>query len=203
MPAPPDGMNERQQLDAVKIGGRWSGAFGEAVQLRLGARSPDAGERTTEKGLVVAGSQRMDLKHHGAHGRNLDGRAGDHYDPVVSEFRVLFTAADYDNTVAFFTDTMGLPMLRSWDDHGRGTIISAAGEGQIEVFDGDPSGANMDGAVLAWQVDDVDERCARLEAAGVDIASPPTDQSWGHRNATFSGPEGLTITLFTVTGDPS
>ncbi len=121
----------------------------------------------------------------------------------MSEFRVLFTAADYDTTVAFFTETMGLPVLRSWDDNGRGTIISAAGEGQIEIFAGDESSANLRGAALAWQVDDVDQRCARLEAAGVEFVAPPADQPWGHRNATFTGPEGLTITLFTVIGDAS
>jgi catechol 2,3-dioxygenase-like lactoylglutathione lyase family enzyme len=121
----------------------------------------------------------------------------------VSEFRVLFTAADYDDTVAFFTDSMGLGVLRSWDDHGRGTIISAAGEGQIEIFAGDATSSTMSGAALAWQVDDIDESCARLEAAGVDFVSLPTDQPWGHRNATLTGPENLTITLFTITGDPS
>ena len=115
----------------------------------------------------------------------------------------MFPAAHYDNTVALLNHTMRLPVLRSWDVHGRGTIISAAGDGQIEIFAGDATSANMGRASLAWQVDDVDEQCARLEAAGVDFAAPPTDQPWGHRNATFTGPENLTITLFTVTGDPS
>jgi catechol 2,3-dioxygenase-like lactoylglutathione lyase family enzyme len=132
-------------------------------------------------------------------GRRIrENRPGDHYDPAMTEFRVLFTAADYDDTVAFFTDTMELPILRSWDDHGRGTIISAAGEGQIEIFAGDSSTATMNGAALAWEVYDIDERCSRLRAAGVEFPSPPADQPWGHRNATMTGPEGLTITLFTV-----
>ena len=48
----------------------------------------------------------------------------------MPEFRVVFTAEDYDTTVPFFTDVMGLEVLRSWDDHGRGTILLAA-DGQI------------------------------------------------------------------------
>ena len=121
----------------------------------------------------------------------------------MPEFRVLFTAADYDTAIAFFTETMGLPLLRSWDDHGRGSIISAAGDGQIEVFAGDSSTATMSGAALAWEVADTDEQCSRLRAAGVEFISPPTDRPWGHRNATLAGPEGLTITLFTVIGESS
>lgn len=121
----------------------------------------------------------------------------------MPEFRVLFTAADYDNTVAFYTDTMGLPVLRSWDDHGRGTIISAAGEGQIEIFAGDDGTVSPSGVALAWEVDDVDTYCSRLLAAEVEFVAPPTDQPWGHRNVTFKAPENLTITLFTVIGDVS
>jgi catechol 2,3-dioxygenase-like lactoylglutathione lyase family enzyme len=120
------------------------------------------------------------------------------YDSVMAEFRFVFTAADYDTTVAFYTEKMGLPVLRSWDDHGRGTIISAAGEGQIEFFAGDESAETLSGAALAWEVEDIDDQYSRLVTAGVEFKQPPADQPWGHRNATLSAPQGLNITLFTV-----
>lgn len=119
----------------------------------------------------------------------------------MAEFRFIFTAVDYDSTVAFYVEKMGLPVLRSWDDHGRGTIISAAGEGQIEIFGGDDNTEPLSGAALAWEVEDIDADHARLVAAGVEFVAAPTDQPWGHRNATVIAPEGLTITLFTVVGD--
>jgi catechol 2,3-dioxygenase-like lactoylglutathione lyase family enzyme len=120
------------------------------------------------------------------------------YDSAMAEFRFVFTAADYDATVAFYTEKMGLPVLRSWDDHGRGTIISVTGEGQIEFFAGDESAETLSGAALAWEVEDIDDHYSRLVAAGVEFIKAPTDQPWGHRNATFSAPQGLTITLFTA-----
>ena len=119
----------------------------------------------------------------------------------MTEFRFVFTAADYDATVAFYTEKMGLPVFRSWDDHGRGTIISAAGEGQIEFFAGDGSAGSLSGAALAWEVEDIDAQYSRLLAAGVEFVRSPTDQPWGHRNATLRAPQDLTITLFTVVGD--
>lgn len=116
----------------------------------------------------------------------------------MAEFRFLFTAADYDRTVAFYTEVLGLPVSHSWDDHGRGTIVNAAGTGQIEIFDGDADSQPPQGVALAWEVGDVDAEYERLGGLGVNFAEPPRNQPWGHRNATFSAPEGLTITLFTV-----
>ena len=42
---------------------------------------------------------------------------GCHHGPV-GEFRVVVTAVDYDRTVAWFTDVMGLEVLRSFEKHG-------------------------------------------------------------------------------------
>lgn len=120
----------------------------------------------------------------------------------MAQFRFLFTAQDYDETVRFYTETLRLPVVHAWDDHGRGTIVAAAGTGQIEIFDGDPA-APVSGVALAWEIGDVDAEHERLSAAGVRFVAGPADQPWGHRNATLEAPEGLLITLFTVTGDES
>ena len=88
----------------------------------------------------------------------------------MAEFRVIFTAADYDATVAFFTDTMGLDVLRSWTEGGRGTILLAAA-GQIEVFADDAGWGSpgVQGVRLAWEVDDADASCAELRERGAEI----------------------------------
>lgn len=111
---------------------------------------------------------------------------------------MLFTAHDHDATVGFFTDVMGLEILRSFDD-GTGMILLAAG-GQIEVFApdagrGDPG---VHGAALAWEVDDADAEHARITAAGGETLGPPAMQPWGHKNFVVEGPDGWTITLFEV-----
>ena len=119
----------------------------------------------------------------------------------MPDFRFVFTAQDYERTVAFYRDQLGLPVVSSWDDHGRGTIL-AAGDGQIEIFghDGDGSPPRVHGARIAWEVADVDAEIDRLRSRGVPVVSEPADQSWGHRNAGIEDPDGLPITLYTVIG---
>ncbi|RMH76828.1 MAG: VOC family protein [Actinomyces sp.] len=119
----------------------------------------------------------------------------------MAEFRVLYTSDAYEESVAFYTRRLGLEVVASWDDHGRGTIVAATDGGEIEIFAGDGTAEPPRGVALAWEVDDVDERFRTLAARGVEFLSPPTDQPWGHRNATLAGPDGLTITLFTVIGE--
>ncbi len=119
----------------------------------------------------------------------------------MPDFRFLFTAQDYERSVAFYTGTLGLAVVEAWDDDGgRGTIVAAA-DGPVEMFghDGPGEPPRVSGASIAWEVGDVDVEIARLQAAGVTVLDGPVDQSWGHRNATIADPDGLRITLFTVT----
>lgn len=113
----------------------------------------------------------------------------------MGDFRFLFTAQHYDEVVEFYRDTMSLPVVRSWDDNGRGTILAASGTGQIEIFAGDAA-TDLSQNHLAWEVDDIDGAHQALTSAGVTCSAPPADQPWGHRNASFVAPQGLAITLF-------
>lgn len=117
----------------------------------------------------------------------------------MPEFRFLFTAQDYERTVAFYTEALGLPVVASWDDHGRGTIVAAA-DGEIEIFghDGPGEPPRVNGAAIAWEVDDVDVEIDRLRSSGVAVVKDPADRPWGHRSAVIEDPDGLRITLFTV-----
>ncbi|MFQ5556365.1 MAG: VOC family protein [Acidimicrobiales bacterium] len=115
----------------------------------------------------------------------------------MAEFRVVFTARDYEAAVGFFADTMGLYVLRSFDQEGRGTILLAA-DGQIEVLAHDGEGAPdpVRGARLAWEVDDADAEHERLRDAGVEVVQAPTVQPWGHKSFVVRGPDGWLITLY-------
>jgi lactoylglutathione lyase len=119
----------------------------------------------------------------------------------MAEFRFLFTAQDYERSVAFYTQMLELPVVTSWDDGGGGTIVAAA-DGEIEIFGhaGPGMPVPVTGAALAWEVDDVDAEIDRLRGRGVNVLEDPADRPWGHRNATIIDPDGLRITLFTVTG---
>ena len=117
----------------------------------------------------------------------------------MAEFRVIFVANDYDATVGFFTDVMGLEVERSFGEIFRGTILLAAA-GRIEVIE---DGAGWDapgvtGVSVSWEIADADAEHARLVSAGAAIVRPPELQPWGHRSLEVAGPDGLRIILFEV-----
>ena len=120
----------------------------------------------------------------------------------MAQFRFRFTANAFQETVAFYTETMGLPIVHSWTDHGRGTIVATTGESQIEIFEGqicDP----VSNVALAWEVLDITGLYTNLFTAEVSFDGPPVVQPWGHLNCSLVAPHDLNITLFTVVGAES
>ena len=117
----------------------------------------------------------------------------------MAEFRVIFVANDYDATVGFFTDVMGLEVERSFGEIFRGTILLAAA-GRIEVIEdgGGWDAPGVTGVSVSWEIADADAEHARLVAAGATIVRPPELQPWGHMSLEVAGPDGLRIILFQV-----
>ena len=151
---------------------------------------PERGER-----IGVGGIDRDEVESGGHESNHTRG----HYALAMAEFRVVFIARDYDETVGFFTDVMGLQILRSFEEGGKGTILLAA-DGQIEVFDpsvgwGEPG---VRGARMAWEVDDAAAEYARIVAAGGEVESEPELKPWGHKSFVVQGPDGWSITLFEI-----
>ena len=117
----------------------------------------------------------------------------------MAEFRVIFVADDYDATVGFFTDVMGLEVERSFGEIFRGTILLAAA-GRIEVIEdgGGWDAPGVSGVSVSWEIDDADAEHARLVAAGAGIVRPVQLMPWGHKSFELAGPDGLRIILFEV-----
>ena len=117
----------------------------------------------------------------------------------MGEFRVIFVANDYDATVGFFTDVMGLEVERSFGEIFRGTILLAAA-GRIEVIEdgGGWDAPGVTGVSVSWAIDDADAEHARLAAAGATVVRPPEMQPWGHKSFELAGPDGLRIILFEI-----
>ena len=117
----------------------------------------------------------------------------------MAEFRVIFVANDYDATVRFFNEVMGLEVERSFGEIFRGTILLAA-DGRIEVIE---DGAGWDtpgvaGVSVSWEVADADAEHARLVSEDATVVRPPQLQPWGHKSLEVAGPDGLRIILFEV-----
>ena len=127
---------------------------------------------------------------------------------AVHELRVALTAEDYERTVAFYRDGLGMPLMETWEEEagGRGAVLDA-GRATLEVLSvphaemvdrievGEPVGARVR---LALEVDDSAEIAKKLLAAGADLVGGPAVTPWAHRNVRLRDPDGMQLTLFTV-----
>jgi lactoylglutathione lyase len=126
--------------------------------------------------------------------------------PLVSELRLVVTAADFDAAVHLYRDVLGLPEHDGVTSPGGRVAILDAGRATLEIADA-AHAASIDelevgrrgvaGHIrVALRVDDVDGATAALTAAGAELLAPPTPTPWGSRNARFEGAAGLQLTLF-------
>ena len=129
--------------------------------------------------------------------------------PAVRELRLVVTAPDYDEALAFYRDALGLREQLSYSSpDGRVTILEA-GRATLELTD-PPHAAYIDevevgrrvaGHVrVAFQVDDSAATTRELAAAGATVLAEPTRTPWDSLNARLEGPGGLQLTLFTELG---
>jgi lactoylglutathione lyase len=106
---------------------------------------------------------------------------------------------DLDASVTFYRDVLGVPLkLR-----GNGYVefdtenlkFGLYERGKLrELLGSVPERAGPDGEVV-FVVDDVEAWARRLDDAGVDVLSGPTDRPWGHRTLHFADPDGLIVEL--------
>ena len=107
--------------------------------------------------------------------------------------------SDLEKSLDFWVKKLGLEELRRYDNEGgRFTLVFLAAPGdstaQVELtYNWDPEeltgGRNF--GHLAYQVEDIYEFCARLQAAGVTIHRPPRD---GYM-AFVRSPDGISVEL--------
>ena len=128
-------------------------------------------------------------------------------DSPVRELRLAVTAEDYDESLRFYRDELGLPVIRSWDEpSGRGAILDA-GRATLELLSPDQAdlidevevGRRVAGPIrVALEVEDSAATAQRLEAAGAQRLGGPAVTPWRHRNVRLDAPAGLQLTLFTI-----
>jgi catechol 2,3-dioxygenase-like lactoylglutathione lyase family enzyme len=120
------------------------------------------------------------------------------------EFRFVYGAESFEETVAFWAVDMGLERVAGWDraPDDRGAIFAFA-SGLVEVLARSASRPGLTGCggvSLLVEVDDVDAWFRRLEEVGAPLTAAPRDRPWGHRDISVSDPNGLRVTLFQKTG---
>jgi len=110
--------------------------------------------------------------------------------PRVTELRLVVTADDYDDALAFYRDALGLAELESFTERAGHVTILDAGRATLEVND----------PAYAAYIDDVED-CAdatdRLVEHGARLIAAPTRTPWDSLNSRLDAPANLQLTLFT------
>lgn len=119
-------------------------------------------------------------------------------------FHFVFEAADYDASVRFYRDDLGLPIVDSWDrGDDRGTFFQAAA-GIVEVvsLSGDLRGPKKQGVVI--EVADARETFREISGRGVPVWWGPELRPWGTMEFVMLDPDDNAVTFFSDgdDGDP-
>ena len=130
----------------------------------------------------------------------------------VAVLRLVVTAPDYDEALAFYRDVLGLTERAAYSSPGGRVTILDAGRATLELAD-PPHAAFIDDVEVgrrvaghirvAFQVSDAAAAAGALAAAGATVLAEPVATPWQSLNARLEGPAGLQLTLFTELGDPA
>ena len=101
--------------------------------------------------------------------------------------RVLLRPADYDRSLGFYRDALGLAIAREYP----GGTVFYAGQSLIELAGhGEPTTFS---AALWLQVRDVYATQKELEGRGVPIAREARQEFWGLHEMQVMDPDGVTL----------
>ena len=124
--------------------------------------------------------------------------------------RVLLQPADFETSLAFYEDTLGLHRFREFGREPARGVVFFLGGAYLEISEvpaprarGDEFGSSDPPAgVRLWlQVRDLDAAVTDLKQRGVTLAEPPERKPWGLHEATILDPDGLPLVLVEVPGD--
>jgi catechol 2,3-dioxygenase-like lactoylglutathione lyase family enzyme len=118
--------------------------------------------------------------------------------------RMLFRPADYQRSLSFYRDEIGLAIAR---EYGAGTVFYA-GQSLIELAGHGapdrPAGSVHPGAfqgALWLQVRDLVATQAELESRGVIITREARREPWGLHEMHVADPDGVTLIFVQIPGD--
>ncbi|UDL96427.1 VOC family protein [Lichenihabitans sp. PAMC28606] len=117
---------------------------------------------------------------------------------------VALIASDYERSKRFYSETLGLPIIREvWREARRSWKCDLqVGSSQIELFSFPeaprrPSWPEACGLRhLAFEVDRLEPIIQRLDDAGVTVEPVRIDEHTGRRFTFFADPDGLPLELY-------
>jgi lactoylglutathione lyase len=112
---------------------------------------------------------------------------------------VILYVGDLERSIAFYHQVVGLQL--KFQDRGyaefvtEGTKFGLFERAKLPELIGRVERAGGPGGEVAFLVEDVDAEAARLQAAGAQILTGPTDRPWGHRTLHLLDPDGFVVEL--------
>ena len=113
--------------------------------------------------------------------------------------RVLFRPADYQRSLSFYRDDIGLAIAR---EYGAGTVFYA-GQSLIELagHGTPPAGSPPFPGALWLQVRDVYATESELASRGVAITREARREPWGLHEMHITDPDGVTLIFVQIPDD--
>ena len=118
----------------------------------------------------------------------------------VLSSRMLLAPVDFERSVRWYAETLGLRIYREFGTDGNTTgVVFFLGGGFLELSRSGASPLEAGKGLALWlQVPDVDAEHERLAAAGVTIASSPETMPWGLREMWIEDPDGVRLVVVEV-----
>jgi predicted enzyme related to lactoylglutathione lyase len=114
---------------------------------------------------------------------------------IESIARIRLPVTEMDRAVAFYRDNLGLEVVEHDGDWSEVT----AGDQRIGL-NANESPAGDGGAVVAFNVDDLDSAVEEMKGNGVEFAGEISEHPWG-RIAPFKDPDGNYLQLYAPPAD--
>ena len=123
----------------------------------------------------------------------------------LTEFRIALTTHDYDRTLSFYRNVVGLSVLQEWPaQEGKGCLLSLPAA-SLEILDNAHAawvdmmevGRRISGPVrLALKLTDLNLPLHSAVTHGGQVVRAPTLTPWKDLNARVEGPDGMQMTFF-------
>ena len=120
----------------------------------------------------------------------------------VLSSRVLLRPSDFDRSVAFYRDALGLRIYREYGAGSSRGVVFFLGGGYLELSGTAPPAAPGHDHLALWlQVPDLDEAYDRLRQAGVTVVESPERKPWGLIEMWLVDPDDVRIVIVEVPED--